>query len=111
MTDLAERVILPRGDKLVSAVAINNRGEIIVRGTVQGSNYLLRPTAFAAAATADLFTIRFSALPGSVVRIDSAEALPDWTPVSTNAVEDEISTFQIPRDSPSKFLRVTVSEN
>lgn len=108
MIALAGLVGLPQADLLISALAINNHGQIIARGMVNESNYLLKPGVFTITAAEDKVRLKFASPPNVRVRIDAANTLPDWQPLSTNTIAAEPITFDVPMASAAIFFRAVL---
>lgn len=109
MIDLADLVTLPQVDTLISATAINNHGQILVRGWRDESDYLFKPVGLTWSTAGEKIHLRYTGPPNLQLRIDTADTLPNWHAVSTNTLNTEPVAFEFPLTSPAMFFRATLS--
>jgi probable HAF family extracellular repeat protein len=108
MMDLAEVTTLPQLDTLIQCTAINNRGQIIVRGRKDEANYILTPAGLSLQIAEGKVQLRFAGPPDLEVQIDSAVTWPNWQPFSTNRLTTESLELEFPAEGETRFFRATL---
>jgi probable HAF family extracellular repeat protein len=108
MEDLALLTEIPEPDFLILALAINNRGMILARGFKNASNYLLKTGVLEIERGIDGVHLKCSAPENTRIRIETAETLPDWTPVSTNTITTGPLLLTEPFAPSARFYRAVI---
>jgi len=110
MEDLAVLTKIKEPDSLVLAVAVNNRGMILARGSKNASNYLFRPGFLEIESSSEGVRLKYSAPENTRLRIDAALALPDWTPLVTNTITTGPLLLNQPLLGSAQFYRAVVEQ-
>jgi probable HAF family extracellular repeat protein len=108
MIDLAELVNVPPPEILISATAINNAGQIIVRGFINEANYIFTPEPLSVEFSSNRLKLRLAAPADLRVRIDSAESLPNWRPFSTNTMTSQPLILEADAAGATMFFRAVI---